>query len=215
MKLNKLLLLSASALLLAGCGNGGTTSSTQSAQQSTEATTSVAPVTRKNFEHVLPANYQFEYSWETSLFSTTSYKLTKIGEKYLSMAEIKYNFFKKLGDDVYKHYHRDDIDEKWSEPDSVNAKRFRSIYLSGLYPTDGTYEKTGTDTVTIDGQSFSVDVYKDIYTDAIIKYYETDTIKLVLENKVSDSSDLTNYSFAHITKINESVTEFPIEVPQE
>lgn len=209
MKLNKLLLLSASALLLAGCGNGGSTSSTQSAQQSTQSTTSVAPVTRSGFEHVLPANYEFEYSWESSL-STTNYKLTKMGDKYLSMADIHYNFFQKIEANKYKHYHKLDTDSNWVlKQQDMDEKRFQNLYLAGLYPNgEASYEKTGTASVTSDGKSFNVDVYKDSKHDIEIKYYETDTIKLVLER--SDDSNL-----AKITKINESVSEFPIEVPQE
>lgn len=209
MKLNKLLLLSTSALLLAGCGNGGSTSSTQSAQQSTQSTTSVAPVTRSGFEHVLPANYEFEYSWESSL-SITNYKLTKMGDKYLSMADIHYNFFQKIEANKYKHYHKLDTDSNWVlRQQDMDEKRFQNLYLAGLYPNgEASYEKTGTASVTIDGKSFNVDVYKDRKHDIEIKYYETDTIKLVLER--SDDSNL-----AKITKINESVSEFPIEVPQE
>lgn len=205
--MKKTILLLATTLFLVGCGNNATSSNSESQASSitSEVSKSSSKEEKTSFDFVIPTNFKYNYTW-TTYQGDSAISLIRLGDEYLYEDPLNFNFAKMNGD-KWNHYHRSSSDQEWKDRGEKKYSSFVRLFLGGLYPdTSVPFTKLGTESVTISGKSYETSVYYEPVLEITVKYIDTDDLKLVVDRE--DSSNKVK-----ITAFDDTVTKFPIDVP--
>lgn len=205
MKKYSFILLSATSIcLLASCGGDENPTSATPTGVTTGATTQATSGSKGEklayFDLVLPTNIKF------SVTDKDSYTI-KLGDSYLRMDSMNYNFFKKESDDNYIHYHKSSGEgQQWIRRTDLTFERFAHLVSFNLYPrkSDNGYTKGETFTKTISGVTYSGYKYNNVLDS--FYYVNNEDFKFIVANDTISGSD-------EINSFDTTVSEFPIEVP--